>query len=304
MDSIQIAYRDADRTLLLYLIREMGAAHEDLDVEIVRIADGEEYERRFLAGELDLICEHLRFLFPARLAGHPVRCLAACENHSVDRLVARTGIAAVEDLRGRTVAVRATESSRISAGYWLKYLGLAGQAQILPVDDAAVGRWQQWREIAGGRADAAVCSPLYLDAAVAAGLHDLNAPALPEIGPLFFAALGPFVERRQDALRRFMRSLYRALHVVHHDRKAALAVMASEPARLMALHDPAEIKRRFEHLREDLDERPVPRLDALATTVAMLNETYMPLDGLEPLAMWDLRFVLELEEQRFMEGLG
>ena len=74
---MQIAYRDVDRTPLLYLLKEAASKHEGLEIEFVQVQGGAEYERRFLAGDFDLICEHLRFLFPARLAGHPVRCLAA-----------------------------------------------------------------------------------------------------------------------------------------------------------------------------------------------------------------------------------
>jgi ABC-type nitrate/sulfonate/bicarbonate transport system substrate-binding protein len=300
---MQIAYRDADRTPLLYLIKETAARHEGLQIDLVQVQSGAEYERRFLAGELELICEHLRFLLPARLAGHPVRCLAACQNHSGDRLLARKGIEAIEDLRGRTVAIRATESSRISGTYWLRHLGLADEVQTLIVDDANIGRWQQWRKVTTGEADAVVCSPLYKDAAIAAGLHVIDAPPLPEIGSLFFAALGSYVDSHPDLLRRFMRALYRALYAIHHDHDTVLAVMAREPARLLGLTKATEIEDRIDEIRDGLDERPIPRLDALATTFAMLSETYASLADLEPLTLWDLRFVLDLEEQRFMDQL-
>jgi ABC-type nitrate/sulfonate/bicarbonate transport system substrate-binding protein len=300
---MQIAYRDADRTPLLYLLKEAARRHEDLEVELIQVQSGAEYERRFLEGDLEIICEHLRFLFPARLAGHPVRCFGACQNHSSDRLLARDVIATLADLRGRTIAIRATESSRISGTYWLQHLGLVDQVQTLIVDDAEIGRWQQWRKVVSGEADAVICSPLYQDVAIAAGLHAIDVPPLPEIGSLFFAALAPFVESHCESLRRLMRALYRALYTIHYDRDAALAAMAQEPARLMGLSDVAEIELRLDEIRDGLDERPIPRLAALTTTSAMLNETYASLADLEPMLLWDLRFVQEQEEQRFMEEL-
>jgi len=300
---ICVAYRDVDRTPLLYAIRELEAQVRAEHVELRQVADGEVYERDFLGGELDLICEHLRFLFPARLAGHPVRCLAACQNQSGDRLLARDGIQAPAELHGGRVAVRATQSSRISGEYWLRQLGLADSVQVVVVADEDVGRWQQWRKVVSGEADAVICSPLYGGRAIAAGLHPLGVPPFKEIGSLFFAALGPFVERNGDALLRFMRSLYRALHAFNHERDAALRIVAGEPARLMGLHPGAELERRFDRLRENLSERPLPDLEALSTTIAMLDEGYAPLAGLNPLSMWDLRFVIQLEEQRFMQEL-
>ncbi|HTE87176.1 MAG TPA: ABC transporter substrate-binding protein [Dehalococcoidia bacterium] len=304
MDGIQLVYRDVDRTPLLYVIRAMAMQRENLEVDIRKVSDGEDYEQGFLRGEFDLICEHLRFLFPARLAGHPVRCLAACQNRSSQKLLACDGINSLEDLIGKTVAIRAAPSSRISATYWLRHLGLEGRVQTLNIDDAAVGRWQQWRKVASGEASAVVCSPLYQDAALNAGLHDLDAPPLPEIGSIFFAALGPFIDQHEDTLRRFLRALYRAVHTFHHDRKTAMAIVSGEPARLMGLRDLVEIERQYERLRENLDERPIPRLDALTTTYAMLDDGYMPLGGMNPLTLWDLHYVLELDEERFMEQLA
>jgi ABC-type nitrate/sulfonate/bicarbonate transport system substrate-binding protein len=304
MDSVEVVYRDVDRTPLLYVLRAMALQHENLEVEIRQVSGSEDYEQGFLRGEFDLICEHLRFLFPARLAGHPVRCLAACQNRSSEVLLVGPGIAALEELTGRAVAIRATPASQISATYWLKHLGLKGQVQMLIVEDDEVGRWQQWRKVTSGEADAVVCSPLYQDAALSAGLHVLDVPSLPEIGSIFFAALGPFIARNEDKLRRFMRALYRAVHTFHHDRKTATDIMSGEPAQLMRLRDDAHHERLYDRLRENLDERPIPRLDALSTTFAMLNESYTPLGDMNPLSLWDLHYVLELEEQRFMERLA
>ena len=45
---MQIVYRDADRTPLLYVIQEMAAAHEELMVAVDQVSDGDAYEQGFL----------------------------------------------------------------------------------------------------------------------------------------------------------------------------------------------------------------------------------------------------------------
>jgi hypothetical protein len=170
-------------------------------------------------------------------------------------------------------------------------------------DDSEVGRWRQWVKVASGEADAVICSPLYLEPALHAGLHLLDAPALPQIGPLYFAALGPFVTAHEDDLRRFIRALYRALDTFHNDADTALAIMSGEPARLMGIKDDTALRRQYERLRSALDTKPIPRLDALANTFAMLGEEVGGFDGINPLTVCDLRYVLELEESGFMEQL-
>ncbi len=304
-DSIEVVYRDDDRTPLLYVLREQAAKHEGLEVQIRKVFSSEEYEQGFLGGDFELICEHLRFLFPAKLEGHPVRCLATCQNWSNEKFLVRPDINDLGDLVGHTVAIRATPSSQISGNHWLKRLGLEGKVQVLVVDDNDIGRWQQWRKVESGEADAVIGSPLYLDEALAAGLKVLDIRPLPEIGALFFAALGPFVSANEGKLRRFFRALYRALYTFHHDPQSTIAIMSGEPARLMHMSgQPDVIKKQYERLRDGYDERPVPRLDALETTFAMLNAGYARLDDLNPLSLWDLHYVIELEEERFLERLA
>src|ERR1700744_3008205 len=103
-NSLRLPYRDHHRTPLLYVIRDQAARFEELDIELLHVPGGKEYRGGFLSGDCDLICEHLRFLFPARLEGHPVRCLAATEIRAVDRLVAARPVAAAADLAGKRIA--------------------------------------------------------------------------------------------------------------------------------------------------------------------------------------------------------
>src|ERR1051325_3242352 len=109
VNSVQVVYRDNDRTPILYLLREMAQQHENLEVRIDRVQEGHAYEQGFLNGDLELICEHFRFLYPARRDGHPVRCLASAQNFSVTTLVARPGINSMADLAGGTIAARQTD---------------------------------------------------------------------------------------------------------------------------------------------------------------------------------------------------
>jgi ABC-type nitrate/sulfonate/bicarbonate transport system substrate-binding protein len=302
-DVLRLAYRDHDRTPLLYLIKDQAARHEGLDLDIRHVPGGSDYRSGFLKGDCDLICEHLRFLFPARLEGHPVRCIATAAIHGVDRFVAARPIASVEDLKGKSAAVRDNESSRLTLKYWLKSLGLADHVRVAVYPDKEIGRWEQWRKVASGEADIALCSPLYLKAPLEAGLHLVEIPPLPVIGPLFFATRGPVIEAKNDALKRFMRALYRALYVFHNDPAQTIAVMGRGPAELMGLRNEDAIRLQYQVLKAGMAERPIPLLEAIQNTFQMVQEAY-DVAALNPLILWDLRYVMELEDQRFMEGLA
>jgi hypothetical protein len=47
MPSLTLAYRDDDRTPVIFAIRAMAARYYDLDVRIVKIKGGGDYGRRF-----------------------------------------------------------------------------------------------------------------------------------------------------------------------------------------------------------------------------------------------------------------
>jgi ABC-type nitrate/sulfonate/bicarbonate transport system substrate-binding protein len=302
-DRLRLAYRDHDRTPLLYAIRDQAARFEGLDVEILHVPGGKDYRQGFLGGAFELICEHLRFLFPARLEGHPVRCIAATELHAVDRFVAREAIGAAADFKGKTIAVRDQESSRVTLKYWLRSLGVADDVTVEVHADETTGRWQQWRKVVTGEVDIALCSPLYLEAPLAAGLQVADVLPLPVIGPLFFATRGPVVAENDDAVRRFVRAVYRGVHAFRHDADYAVGVMAGGPAELMGLKDAAAIKAQYRVLRDRMAEKPIPRPEAILNTFQMVQEVF-DVAALNPLEMWDLRYAIELEEQRFMESLA
>jgi len=300
--SLRLAYRDHDRTPLLFVIRDQAARFEDLDVEVQHVPGGEDYRRGFLAGDCDLICEHLRFLFPSRLQGHPVRCLAATELHAVDRLVSLRPIRAAAELAGTTIAVRDQESSRLSLAYWLQTLGVTDRVKVAVFSDEETGRWEQWRKIGTGDADVALCSPLYLQAAIATGLVVAELPPLPIVGPLFFATRGPVIRENEGAIRAFMRALYRGVHAFRNDAGYTQSIMERGPAQLMGLTDRAAIETQYDVLRERIAEKPIPGPECILNAFHMVRDE-LDVAALNPLEMWDLHYAIELEEQRFMETL-
>jgi ABC-type nitrate/sulfonate/bicarbonate transport system substrate-binding protein len=303
VDTLRLAYRDHDRTPLLYVIRDQAARFENLAVEILHVPDGKDYRDGFLGGAFELICEHLRFLFPSRLEGHPVRCLAATELHAVDRFVSAQPIHAADQFVGKTVAVRDQESSRLTLKYWLKSLGVTDHVKVEVYADEDTGRWEQWRKVVSGDADIALCSPLYLEAPLAAGLHLVEVPPLPVVGPLFFATRASVIRDNEDAVRRFVRAVYRGVHAFRNDPAYAISIMESGPAGLMGLKDAQAVRMQYGVFREQMAEKPVPRPECILNAYHMVQEAF-DVAALNPLELWDLRYVIELEEQGFMDSLS
>jgi|SRR5690349_5781564 hypothetical protein len=69
MQSLTLAYRDDDRLPVIFAIREMARRHYELDVRVVKIKDGDEYEAALFNGAADMIIEHLEYLYEEAIRG-------------------------------------------------------------------------------------------------------------------------------------------------------------------------------------------------------------------------------------------
>jgi hypothetical protein len=69
MKSLTFAYRDDDRTPVIFAIREMAKRYDDLDVTLSRIHGVAEYEAALFNGSADVIIEHLEYLYEEAAQG-------------------------------------------------------------------------------------------------------------------------------------------------------------------------------------------------------------------------------------------
>ena len=63
MDTIRVAYRDDDRTPVIYCIKEIGAKYYGIDVEVVKIKPYGEFEASLFNGSADVLIDHVEFLY-------------------------------------------------------------------------------------------------------------------------------------------------------------------------------------------------------------------------------------------------
>src|SRR5689334_19983245 len=107
METLRLAYRDNDRTPVIWCIKEMAARYYDVDVDVVQIRSDEGYEAAIFDGSADLICEHLEYLFD-EVAQKGRKCtMFLCPSRQAEgNLVVRPDIKDLKDLRGQKIAVR------------------------------------------------------------------------------------------------------------------------------------------------------------------------------------------------------
>jgi hypothetical protein len=302
VDRLRLAYRDDDRTPVIFCIQAMARAHYALDVEVLQIKGTRDYEAALFDDACDVIIEHLEYLYgdPARARQVSMFCAPVLRNGL--ELVVRPEVQAVADLRGSTLAIR-SHGRPHAIMLRLRKMGLEGQIDTTIVRDEDVGRWAQWRSVADGTCGAAFISRLYLPPALDAGLKVLEAPDIEVVGHYSQACLTRFAAAQPAMMRRYVQSVLHGLTLLRLQRAAALVIARGEPMRRMGLTDEAELARQVDAIVADLQPLPYPTPEAVANMYEIATAQYGNIGAMNPLSLWDLHWLRELEAEGFTDTL-
>ncbi|HWH80453.1 MAG TPA: hypothetical protein VNT76_23895, partial [Candidatus Binatus sp.] len=239
MDSLTLAYRDDDRTPVIFAIREIAKRHYQLEVKIIRIQDGDDYEAALFNGSADVIIEHLEYLYDEAAKGKKISFFCAPSKGGGLELMVPHEIQSVEALRGRKIAVR-SHGQPHAVTLWLRMVGLEDDVQTVIVHDKDVGRWGQWKKVVSGECVATFMSPLYLPDALKAGLKVLDVPDIPIVGHFAQACLAEFARRNSTLMRAYVQSVLHALVWLKQRPADVLVTLAPELKAWMNIVDDDE----------------------------------------------------------------
>jgi len=302
MRKITLAYRDDDRTPVIFCIQEMARCHYGLDVQVVQIKGTEEYEAALFNGSGDLLIEHLDYLYLEAARGRKVAIFCAPSKGGGLELVVPAHVNSVVELKGQTMAVRSSGQPH-AVTLWLRMMGLEKEVRTVMVKDGEVGRWGQWKKVVSRECIASFISPIYLPQAIGAGLKTLDVPDIPIVGHFAQACLSAFAHKNHDLLKDYLKAVLHALCLMKFSREEALKIVADEPMKRMKITGPQELERRFDDIVAGLKTQPYPTPEAIANTYEIATLEYPGAKGLNPLSLWDLHWVKELDDTGFIDDL-
>ncbi|HEY2922592.1 MAG TPA: hypothetical protein VGK77_26735 [Candidatus Binatia bacterium] len=303
MEILTLAYRDDDRTPVIFAIREMAKRYYDLDVRAAKIKDEDQYEAALFNGSADVIIEHLEYLYEEAAKGKKVTIFCAPSKGGGLDLVVPQHVQSAAEFRGKTMAVR-SHGQPHAVTLWLRMVGLENDVTTILVHDKDVGRWGQWKKIISGECIATFMSPLYLPAALDAGLKVLSVPEIPIVGHFAQACLAEFARTHSELLGNYVKAVTHALSWLTLRSEDARATLAPDLRACMEPEHDAELARRFDSIVSGLKIRPYPTPQAIANTYEIATIEYPDAKGLNPLSLWDLHWVKELDDDGFINQLA
>ena len=302
MQSITLAYRDVDRLPVICAIRAMAGRHYDIDVRVAHIGDEDAFEAALFDGSADVLIEHLEFLYEEAVKGKKIAMFCAPSRGGGLHLVVPQHVRTVQEFRGKTMAVR-TSGQPHAVTLWLRMMGLEKDVATVMVPDGEIGRWGQWKKVASGECVATFMSPLYLPDALAAGLNVLPVPEIPIVGHFAQACISSLARGNSELMRNYVKAVLHALAWLIKRPAEAYAALQPELKPQMKVTDDSELKRRFDSVISGIKPKPYPTPAAVANTYEIATLEYPGAKGLNPLSLWDLHWVKELDDEGFIDTL-
>ncbi len=301
MRQIRLAYRDHDRSPVIWAIGEMARGY-DVDVRILHIKGTEEYEAALPGGACDVIIEHLEYLYGDPLHGRNVTMFCAPVQASEVEMVVRPDITDASQLAGQRVAIRSTGRFH-GVVLRLRAMGLEDSMERVIVADTEVGRWQQWKKVVEGDCAATFISAIYLEPALKAGLKVLPAAKVPIVSHYSQACLTSFAAANDGLMRDYMKSVLHAILWLKLRRSEALEMATGEPMRLMGITDRSAFEWRFDAIVNPLQVRAYPTPQAVANMYDMACAEFSGCENVNPLSLWDLHWLKQLDDGGFIDEL-
>jgi hypothetical protein len=301
MPAVRLAYRDNDRTPVIYCIKAMAGRYYDMDVEVVRIEERAEFEAALFNNACDVIIEHIEYLHTEAAKGKKVTFFCAPQIHRGLELVVPKHFTSLEELRGKAMAVRDLGRPH-TITLWLRKMGLEKDVKTIIVKDKEIGRWKQWKKVSSGECAACFIAPIYLPDALAAGLKAFPVQEIEIVSNFAQACLSSFAARNPALMKSYMKAVVHAIALLTYRPDEAMEIIAQEPMRLMKIADLSELRRQVDAIVEMLQIKPYPTAGAIMNTNEIAAHEYG--SAVEnPLTLWDLHWLKELDDEGFIDDL-
>lgn len=296
--ALRVLYHDVDRLPYLLLVRDCARAR-GLELTLIEHERrGEDWAEVLRRGEADAIAESYWRLQRYHAAGAPFVALASAVHAWTELLLVRPGIAGLEDLRGKRLAVRGTGPQAVFPTVFLRDAGLLGAVDLTVYSEKETGRWGHWKKVVEGECDGCFLLPLYADDARAAGLLSIPYPAFAFDGAhVTVTTTETILGEKHAALAGFVRAMFEAVEIVRSDPQRLHALVRDEAREALSAHfdvsSADKLARVAELLASEVWEPPVPTISGLQNALRLARESYPELEGYEPPLMWDFALLRE-----------
>ena len=270
-----------------------------LDAEIVFFRGGQMATQALVAGDPPIV--NIGTVVQAGLQGHDVVLIASSENAYNYSVVARPGIAKIEQLKGKRLGVSGFGSASYNAS-----LILLKKFNLDPTKDVALvvagPTSDRLSAVEAGRIDATVLTPSELPRARKQGLvevYDMLDLGI-EVQGNGFATSRSYIKTQRDTVLSALKGYVEAIYYINRHRDETRKIVA----KYLRLSDPEVLDATYTAFVKTVSKRPYPTLKGIQF---MLDEVAAKLPNartVKPEQFVDLSLLQQLEREGFFAEMA
>ncbi len=284
---------------VLWIARDAGLFEKNgLRTDVAYIRSGSTMAQTLVSGEIQMAQTGGPATLAAGVAGMDVTFVAVALNTTP--IVIMGNVSKMEELKGKAIGVtRYGSNTDISARFAIRKAGLQPEKDIalIQLEDypGIMGGMQSGRIAAGALADP------FTDAAKKLGykeIADIAALGLefPFVG---IVAKKSYLKENSDTAQRFVRAYTEAIALYKNNRELAMKITS----KYTGIKDPAILSSTVSFYAPKLARVPYPTIGGIRFVLDQISARDPKAKNVAPESFMDVRFVKQLEDSGFIQGL-
>ena len=284
----------------IWVAKEAGLfKRHGLDAELVFFRGGQLATQALVAGDPPIV--NIGTVVQAGLQGHDVVLIASSEDAYNYSVIARPGIARLEQLKGKKLGVSGFGSASHNA-----VLILLRRFNLEPNKDVAVvvagATMERLAGLDSGRIDATVLTPSEIPRAKKQGfveVYDMNELGI-EVQGNGFATARSFIKGSREIVKAALKGYVEAIYYIHHNREETKKIAA----KYMRTNDPDVLEATYTWFVRRVAKKPYPTLKGIQFLIDEIAGKLPQAKSARPEQFVDLSLLQELEKDGFFSEMG
>jgi len=306
---IRIGYRH-NLEVLTFILRDSGLLQKyGLEPTVLHVPDSTEGNQMLYKGEVDFFLGNHISPFVERVnSGAKFVYLAQPSNIWPPRLIVKPWIKDLKDLRGKAMSFRGNKGSHadLANRHMLEKAGIDferdGIEEIIKTDTGINWLERYEKFIHDDHDSATLLHPPFDMIAQKDGLKIIDIPEYPQIHNVTINAIAETLKAKPGETMAFIKAYCEAICMFKTQKERTKELLWE--ALSAKLHfDDAAIDRLYEDVNSTMQKKPYPSTEAINNTYEVARRTFPEIEGLNPVSMWDLHYLRELDDEGFIDGL-
>jgi hypothetical protein len=162
---------------------------------------------------------------------------------------------------------------------------------------------QNYARVANGEVDAMFVPPPFDWLARRDGLCVVDMPLLPQIQGATITTTSGFLAENGALIPAFLEAYCEGLHHHHTHPDETIDILWEEMSSRFGIEEREAYEHLYRRRTQILEKKPYPRLEAIQCVFEIACWEHPEVKGLNPLSLWDLHSLRELDETGFIDRL-